>query len=124
MKTVSKLDEIERVFLEDLSEDYEGIWTLADRVRDALGVEDPSVVREITLKLVHDWLSSEWILAGVPMGDAPGFEPWPEKGDDAAVKIAAEWREGESPPLLGEVAWFSLTSKGEKLIEKRAGSER
>jgi hypothetical protein len=54
MKTISKLDEVERVFLEDLSEDYEGVWTLADRVRGALGIEDPAAVREVSLRLIHE----------------------------------------------------------------------
>lgn len=124
METVSKLDEVEQVFLEDLSEDYEGVWAVADRVRDALRVEDPAVVREVTLRLVHEWLASGLITAGLPKGDTPEFEPWPERGEEAAMKIAAEWRETERLPLLGELAWFSLTSEGEKLLEKRAASRQ
>lgn len=124
MKTISKLDEVERVFLEDLAEDYEGVWTLADRVRAALGVEDPAAVREVALRLVHDWLASGWILPGVPKCDSPGFEPWPERREEAAMKIAAEWREAGRSPLLGEIAWFSLTLEGEKLLEERPASRQ
>ncbi|CAN5652546.1 MAG: hypothetical protein M3494_06800 [Actinomycetota bacterium] len=124
MKTISKLDEVERVFLEDLSEDYEGVWTLADRVSGALGIEDPAAVREVSLRLIHEWLASDRILPGVPKGDSPGFEPWPERREEAAVKLAAEWREVGRFPLLGEIAWFSLTPEGGKLLEERPASRQ
>lgn len=117
MDTISKLDEVERIFFEDLSEDYEGVWAVADRVRDALGVEEPAAIREVALRLIHEWLASGVITAGLPNGDAPGFEPWLEQGEAAAMKIAAEWHDTQRLPLLGEIAWFSLTPEGEKLLE-------
>lgn len=116
---MSKLDEVEHIFLEDLTEDYEGIWTLADRVRDALGVEDPAAVREVTLKLVHGLLASGLVRIGVPEGDGPGFDAWPEKGEEAAWRAASEWSETSRLPLLGEVTWFAITPEGERLVRER-----
>lgn len=119
MKTVGKLDEAESIFFEDLLYDYEGIWRLARMVGDAIGTAEPTIVREVTLKLVKDWLVTGLVRAGVPHGSGSGFSPWPEEGEEAAAKIAAEWSEAKRLPLLGEITWFSITPNGERLVKER-----
>lgn len=124
MKAISKLDEVEEIFLEDLVEDYEGIWTLADRVSEAIGIQEPAAVREVTLRLVRDLLVSGMVRIGVPEGDTPRFDAWPEKGEEAAEKVASEWREIERLPLLGDITWFAITPQGERLVRERQAARR
>lgn len=119
MKTVGKLDEAESIFFEDLLDDYEGIWRLASMVSEAIGSAEPAIVREVTLKLVKDWLVTGLVRAGVPHGHDAGFSAWPEKGEEAAARIAAEWSEIDRLPLLGEIAWFAITPEGERLVKER-----
>lgn len=111
MSTVSKLDEIEGIFFEDLADDYEGVWTLARMVRDALGSSEasPGLVREVTLRLAKGWLAAGLVRVGVPCGYDRGFDAWPEEGEAAAQRLAAEWDDTSRLPTLGEVAWFDLT---------------
>ncbi|CAN5894848.1 hypothetical protein BH23ACT11_BH23ACT11_27200 [soil metagenome] len=122
MKTVGKLDQAESIFLEDLLYDYEGIWRLARMVSKAIGTEEPATVREVTLKLAKDWLVTGLVRAGAPNGYDPGFSAWPEEGEEAAARIAAEWSETESLPLLGEVTWFAIAPEGERLVKERLAS--
>lgn len=124
MKPVSKLDEVESVFFEDLVDDYEGIWRLARMVKEALGTDDSATVREVTLKLAGDWLSADLVRAGVPHGYDSGFKAWPEEGEEAAEKVAAGWREIGGLPSLGDIAWFAITPKGERLVRERLAAER
>ena len=119
MKTVGKLDEAESVFFEDLLNDYEGIWRLAHMVSAAIGTAEPPIVREVTLKLAKDWLVTGLVRAGVPNGYDSGFSAWPEAGEEAAARIAAEWSETRKLPLLGEITWFALTPDGERLVKER-----
>lgn len=119
MKTVGKLDEAESIFFEDLLDDYEGIWRLARMVSSAIGTAEPAIVREVTLKLVKDWLVAGLVRAGVPHGYDSGFSAWPEEGEEAAARIADEWSETGRLPLLGEIAWFTITPEGERLARER-----
>lgn len=123
MRQVSKLDEVQSVFFEDLVDDYEGIWRLARMVKDALGTEDLDTVREVTLKLVGDWLSADLIRAGIPHGYDSGFNAWSEHSEEAAARISAEWRELGLLPSLGDIAWFSITPEGERLVRERLAAE-
>lgn len=124
MKPVSKLDEVESIFFEDLMDDYEGLWRLARMVKDALGTDEPEAVREVTLKLLGEWLSEGLIRSGVPHGYDSGFDSWPEQGEAAAERISAEWHELDRMPLLGDIAWFDITPKGERLVRERLAVER
>ncbi|CAN5843238.1 hypothetical protein BH23ACT11_BH23ACT11_06490 [soil metagenome] len=119
MKTVGKLDEAESIFFEDLLHDYEGIWRLARMVSEAIGTAEPGTVREVTLKLAKDWLVSGLVRAGAPNGYDSGFSAWPEAGEEAATRIAAEWSETERLPHLGEIAWFAITPEGDRLVKER-----
>lgn len=119
MKTVGKLDEAESIFFEELLYDYEGIWRLARMVGDAIGSDEPTIVREVTLKLAKDWLVEGLVRTGVPNGADSGFSAWPEEGEEAAARIAAEWCEPKRLPLLGEITWFSITPNGERLVKER-----
>lgn len=119
MKPVSKLDEVESIFFEDLVDDYEGIWRLARMVKDALGTDEPDAVREVTLKLVGEWLSDGLIRSGMPHGYDSGFDAWPEQGEEAAARISAEWQKLGRLPSLGDIAWFAITPKGERLVRER-----
>lgn len=119
MKTIGKLDEAESIFFEDLLHDYEGIWRLARMVSEAIGTAESPIVREVTLKLAKDWLVSGLVRAGVPHGYDSGFSEWPEEGEEAAARIAAEWSETERLPLLGEITWFVITPDGERLAKDR-----
>lgn len=123
MKQISKLDKVQSIFFEDLVDDYEGIWRLARMVKDALGTDDPDTVREVTLKLVGDWLSAGLIRAGIPHGYDSGFDVWSEHGEEAAERISAEWRELGRLPSLGDIAWFSITPKGERFVRERLAAE-
>lgn len=118
MAVAPKLAEIERIFLEDLVEDYEGIWILARRVSDAIDTENTSLIREITLEIARNMLISEMIVAGIPETDKPGFVPWEEKGIQAYRRLMAEWKDESRRLTLGDIVWFDLTEKGEEYLKK------
>lgn len=122
MVSATRLGDVESIFLEDLADDYDGVWRLARMVRDALRTDDPRLVREGTLKLAEDWLISGLVRVGTPHGYDSGFDAWPEEGEAAAARMAAEWSDATRLPTLGEVGWFALTPEG-RARKRRFGRE-
>lgn len=118
METASKLDKVESIFLEDLREDYEGLWELSDMVADALESDSVSVVREVTLRLVSEWILAGYVRPGMPRGYDSGFYAWSIPPAVAVEKIAREFRHLDRLPGLGEIAWFDITPDGERRVEK------
>lgn len=118
IEAASKLDRVESIFLEDLKEDYEGLWELSDMVSAALETDSVSVVREVTLRLVGEWIRAGYVRPGIPHGYDSGFEAWDLPSAAAVEKIATDLRSLDRLPGLGEVAWFDITPAGEFWVKE------
>lgn len=100
--------------MRELAEDWDGPWLLSREVKRILGTEDPVAVREATLRLVRDMLEGELVRPGAL--SESGFEPWEERGTAALRRIEAAWSETNRLPRAGEMVWFEITPKGERLV--------
>lgn len=118
MKTASTLDTVESNFLEDLTEDYAGIWELSDMVASALETNEVVAVRESTMRLVSELVLAGHIRPGKPLGFDSSFAPWSISPNAAVRHIAEEYRHLGRHPGLGEITWFDITPTGEKRLRE------
>jgi hypothetical protein len=100
------MDKIVENYVRHVQVDYVGLWQIAGRVRDTLGLHDSSDVREETLLVVKSLLER-----GLRPGDylKTGFHFWSEK-DSASIiaRIEREWDPADGDPTLAHpICWFS-----------------
>ncbi len=105
--------DIERLLLEEMKDDYVGLWEIA-RLVSALGTKDPADVRETTLRVVEDMVMEGLIRPGVAT-DKGDFEPWPTDPGRSILAITEEWERLGRTPTVGDIAWFDLTDWGERV---------
>jgi hypothetical protein len=106
--------ELEREILEEMKDDYLGLWEIARLVRTELGFEDESAASETTLQIIKDMLMQGLIRPGVATDDG-GFEPWSTSPGRSAMMIYDGWERLGRPPTVGDIAWFDLTDWGERV---------
>lgn len=116
MKAMSKIDAIGKHFIYRTIDDYEGLWVLADLVGDELDIEDAQQVREMTMGILADLLTHEWVRIGTLSGRDGRFKPWSMDVVEALEYIATEWEKLGRLPTIGEIAWFDITKKGERHV--------
>jgi hypothetical protein len=112
--STSKAEGLERMILEELIEDYLGLWEVARLVREELETEDEASVRESAMRVIETMLMHGLIRPGLARSDG-GFEAWELDTGSAALRIGEEWERLGRMPALGEIAWFDLTNYGEKV---------
>jgi hypothetical protein len=107
--------ELEREILEEMKDDYLGLWEIVRLVSTELGYEDDLAASETTLQIIQDMLIEGLIRPGVATADG-GFEPWPTDSPGRwAMTISEEWARRREAPTVGDVAWFDLTDWGESV---------
>ncbi len=112
--STAKAERLERMILEELTDDYLGMWEVAQLVRDELGTEDDAEVRESTIGVLETMLMHGLIRPGLARSDGR-FEAWALDPGRAALRISEEWERLGRMPTLGEIAWLDLTDYGEKV---------
>ena len=112
--SATKAEELEREILEELTDDYLGMWEIVRLVRDKLGTEDAAAVRESTMRLIETMLMHGLIRPGLARNDGT-FDAWDLDPGRASAEIEHRWEELGRMPSLGEIAWFDLTPYGEKV---------
>ena len=109
-----RAERLEHELLEEMKDDYVGLWEIAHLVRSELGVEDPDAVREDTLHIIEEMLMQGWIRPGVATADG-GFVPWQTDPGRWLLTISESWDRLGRTPTVGDVAWFDLTEWGEQV---------
>ena len=109
-----RAERLEHELLEEMKEDYVGLWEIARLVRSELGVEDPAEVRELTLKVIEEMLMHGWIRPGYATHDGE-FEAWEVDPGTALHRIDGGWEGIDPIPTVGDIAWFDLTEWGERV---------
>ncbi len=108
---------LKRELLTELQDDYVGLWEVTRLVGDALGTSDAAVIQDITERVLFDMLMAGLIRPGLAKDDG-SFEPWSLEPERAALRITKELREVGGTPRLGEIAWFDLTPRGERVAAR------
>jgi len=103
---MSPLPELVEDYMRHAQADYVGLWPIAARVREDLGITDPGEVRQQALAVVKRLLER-----GLRAGDylRSGFLSWKE-GDPMSViaRITKEWKvEHGDPTLANPICWFA-----------------
>jgi hypothetical protein len=109
-----KAERLERELLEEMKDDYVGLWEIVRLVRSELGLEDPAAIREDTLHIIEQMLMQGWIRPGVAT-DAGDFEAWETDPGRALLTIGEDWDRLGRMPTVGDIAWFDLTEWGERV---------
>jgi hypothetical protein len=107
--------ELEREILEEMKDDYLGLWEIVRLVSTELGYEDDYAASETTLQIIEDMLMQGLIRPGVATADG-GFEPWPTDPARWTMMISEEWDKLRRAPTVGDIAWFDLTDWGERVV--------
>jgi hypothetical protein len=106
---------LEREILEEMKDDYLGLWEIARLVSTELGFEDnETAVYETTLQILESMIMEDLIRPGVPTDDGE-FKPWTTGPGRSMRTISEEWAQLGRMPTVGDVAWFDLTDWGEKV---------
>jgi hypothetical protein len=111
---IESVADLEKLLLEEMKDDYVGLWEIAQLVRTELGYEHESGIYETTLQVIQDMLMQELIRPGVPTDDGR-FKAWPTDPENSFVTISEEWAQLDRPLTVGDIAWFDLTDWGEKV---------
>ena len=72
---VRDMADLEREVLEEMKDDYVGLWEIARLVGTELGTEDEPTIRENTLHIVENMMMYGLIRPGIAKDDGE-FEPW------------------------------------------------
>jgi hypothetical protein len=107
MSAMDQLDEIVDDYVRHVRTDYVGLWQIASRVREDLGLHDNHEAREKTLLVVRRLLGR-----GLHPGDyfKSGFDFWNEDDADSIIaRIDREWDPvcGD-PTLANPICWFGI----------------
>ncbi|MBW3542359.1 MAG: hypothetical protein KY476_18995 [Planctomycetes bacterium] len=89
--------------------DHIGLWEIVRCVRGQLPWEDSQTVKDTTLEIVEDLLSTGRWQAGFPAADGRGFSAWNVALQEAIDRISREWTALGREPNIGEIAWFNLS---------------
>jgi hypothetical protein len=105
MSTKNQIDKIVDEFVREVSGDYVGLWQIAARVRNHLGIREGHEVKKIALIIVRHLLEH-----GLRPGDYlhPAFKFWKEHDADSIIaRIDREWDPKRGDPNLGQpICWF------------------
>jgi hypothetical protein len=112
---VRDMEDLQREILEELQEDYIGLWEVARLVGAELDTDEEAVIHENTLHLVESMLMHGLIRPGAPTVEGD-FLPWDEAENPgkSLLRISQEWERLGRLPSLGDITWFDLTDFGER----------
>jgi hypothetical protein len=115
---IDGVEDLEQLLLQEMKDDYVGLWEIAQLVRTELGYEHEAGIYETTLQVIRDMLMQELIRPGVPTEDG-GFKPWPTDPENALVTISQKWAQLGRPLTVGDIAWFDLTEGADRVASTR-----
>jgi hypothetical protein len=98
--------QIARDFLEEVNDDYVGLWSLIQRVKDATPENLRSQVRETTLTILSNLFSNHLIQAGTFTTEGD-FVKWNISPEEVLERIKHEWQRLGHEPDIGDVVWFT-----------------
>lgn len=105
------LEAMKRDLLDECRDDHVGLWSVIRYVEDEFPQENPERIREITLEVLGDLLTSGKLEAGYPDSNGVGFHPWPFPAEAIIEHVKSKWPPQGPRPNLGEVAWFTAPAK-------------
>jgi hypothetical protein len=104
---MNMINEIVEDYVKHASADYVGLWQVANRVREDLGLLDDQKVRQKALIVVKHLLER-----GLCPGDygKAGFNFWDQDEVDGIIsRIDREWDPlSGDPTLANPICWFAL----------------
>lgn len=120
--TIKGIEKLRGDLLEDLTDDYVGIWDVARRVQREWSLEEGSKIRTTAMILLSDPLEDGFIEPGLARS-AGGFDAWGLSPEEAVDRLRREWTVMNATPSLGDIAWFALIPAGEHLVRERLAAE-
>lgn len=121
--TTKGIELLRHELLEDLTDDYVGLWDVARRVKREWSLEDDSEIRATAMTLLSDLIEDRLIAPGIARNDG-GFDNWEIEPEEAVGRIRLEWETLNATPSLGDIAWFAITPQGERLVRERPADKR
>ena len=92
--------------IEEAKADEVGLWFIIGRVRDDLGIEEPTLLRAATLQCINELLASGAVVAGYYRPDGSGVEVWDMEPESIVSRIEQAWNELGREPNIGEIVVF------------------
>ena len=111
---VADLAVMKRDLLAECEDDHVGLWVVIAYVEDELPNLNEGELRELTLEVLYDMLSTGQIQAGTPDSNGRDFHPWPFSADVVVGRIAELWPPNSGRPSMGEIAYFTTPSPAPK----------
>lgn len=78
----------------------------------------PTGVQEQALQVLKDLLQEDLVEAGIPHFRREDFEAWNLSTQEIIKRINSEWGQLGRTPIVGDIVWFRLTSRGEKIAKE------
>lgn len=111
-----KLRSIKLAVLANCYEDHVGLWEVVRTAQDHLPGLASNELMAIVLRSVKDLLETELVVAGAPNADGRGFTAWQSSPSETLTRIAEEWSSLSRAPTIGEIVWFTTSSRGDQLL--------
>ena len=92
------LDEI----IEEAKADEAGLWFIIHRVRDGLGVNQPRLLKAITLQVVNQILTTGEVVAGYYKPHGAGIDVLKMEPEKVVSRIEEEWNQMGREPSIGD----------------------
>ena len=104
----NKFEEIKRGLVIECHDDYVGLWAVIWPLERAYPDKSDDEIREITLEMVEELLSSENIRPSDEGYYKEGkFSPWQLSTDETIARIRDEWKRLGRKPNIGDIVWFT-----------------
>ncbi len=116
---MTKFDAVVEDVLLEAREDYVGLWSIVQQIRDR-GLAGDVEIRDAALDVIRRLLSEHDVIAGsfgpprFPDITASatfskhGFHVWSIPTEKILQEISREWQALGRDPIIGEIIWFTL----------------
>jgi hypothetical protein len=109
------LESLKRGILNECEEDHVGLWSIIRDVEEFFPDKDEAFIREQTLKVLRDLLTSHEVKAGFPT-EAGKFRSLRVAPGQVMARIERDWP-AERRPTIGEGLWFTRARKTGRTLE-------
>jgi hypothetical protein len=92
--------------IEEAKLDEVGLWFIVAKVRNELGVNDPTVIRSTVMDAIKRILDNGEVVAGYYNADRCGVSKWNMDIATILTKIETEWNRLDHDPDIGEIVVF------------------
>jgi hypothetical protein len=109
--------DLKLLLLEALYEDHVDLWRALSLLRREFPSDrEPQGERDLLLESIREMLEAGVAVVGQPSQDGHGFDTWNLSPSAAIERIASEWKELGRDPDLWEIAWFTTSAAGDRLM--------